>query len=171
MAGTGRALGLAVLATFVLAVVAVPARAEIQLIESSEAATELGKIRKGKCKVRRTSNGEKYFGAIAESTNGRWELTVLVDRGFWGGYREEYSLFYGVAEINVALLDLSTDTAYSTSYSIPGTPPGVVGAGGLKFSGGGRKLGVGAYSVPSQDFTRGVAVAGRMKCKAPRRRR
>lgn len=173
--GSRTALGVAVWGVLSLLVVVAPARAEIQLFESSEAATKLGTVRKGKCKVR-TANGRKYFGALAESTNGRFDLVVVIDPPIWRGYRKVYPLFYGDANVWVGLTDHHTDTRYSTSFPIPGTPPGVVGAGRVKFFGGGRKgrrkLGVGAYSVPGErDLMEGIAVAGRMKCKKPRRRR
>ncbi|MGH2994386.1 MAG: hypothetical protein ACRDL1_12750 [Solirubrobacterales bacterium] len=58
---------------------------------------------------------------------------------------------------------------YSDIFSIPGTPPGVVGGGAIAFEKKGKVMSLGFRSTPNQDFSQGVTVFGTMKCKDKKR--
>jgi hypothetical protein len=113
--------------------------------------------------------GNKYFLAFGESPNG-WDLDVYIYESFWGGVKDDYTLFYGVKEVGFDLFDPS-GTRYSNAFPIPGTPPGIVGGGAIDFGRQGKKMGIGFSAAPNREFTQGVAFAGGLKCKYKRKNR
>jgi hypothetical protein len=138
------------------------AQAAIKIYESSEAATLLGEVRKGKCKVKRTSNGRIFHGG-GKTTNG--VFTLNVDIYSFKGFGPDYNVPFGVIDPTVDVESASQD--FSNNYAFPGgQPPG--GAGAIAFTRGGAKLGVGVYALPNSDYSQGVVLAGHMKCIYPK---
>jgi hypothetical protein len=161
--------GLALIAAAVAMTVApAGASAAVDIYESSEAATHLATIEKAKCAVK-GKKGNKRFHASGESPNG-WDLDVYISESFWGGVKDDYTLFYGVREVGFDLFDPS-GTLYSNQFPIPGTPPGIVGGGAIDFGRQGKKMGIGFSAAPNREFTQGVAFAGALKCKYKRKNR
>lgn len=160
-----RGIRAAVIAAAVLATCLLPsgASAAIRIYENSEAATFLGEVRKGNCKVKR--NG-RLFRASAKTTNGAYtlELFILDFRGFG----REYNLEYGTIKTTVSLEGVTNGADFDNAFPFPGgQPPGSAGA--IAFPRSGAKVGVGAYALPNQDYSQGVALAGAMKCNYPGR--
>jgi len=167
--GRASRLGLVVIAaSLAIAVTPSASSAAVDIYESSEAATHLGKIKKAKCAVKGRGQN-KEFRASGESSNG-WELDVYIYEGFWGGVGDKYTLFFGVREVGFDLYAPDA-TLYSNQFAIPGTPPGIVGGGAIDFSRQGKRMGIGFSAAPDRTFTRGVVFAGGLKCKYKRRNR
>ncbi len=145
----------AALAAIVLA--AAPADGAIKIYESSEAASLLGKIKSGSCRVR-GQGGDRYFRASAKSTDRSYDLEVTILQ--WRGYREEYTLRYGTNKPGVFYLD-GPGGPFSNIFA--DTAPGV-SAGGLGFARQGRKMSVGFLPAPNDSNRRGVVLAGTMNC-------
>ena len=161
--------GLALIAAAVaMAIAPAAASAAVDIYESSEAATHLATIEKAKCAVK-GKKGDKYFLASGESPNG-WDLDVFIYESFWGGVKDDYTLFYGVREVGFDLY-APDGTLYSNQFPIPGTPPGIVGGGAIKFGKKGKKMGIGFSAAPNREFTQGVVFAGGLKCKYKRKNR
>jgi hypothetical protein len=59
------------------------------------------------------------------------------------------------------------DDDFSNSYPFPGTPPN--SAGTVAFQPDGKRVGVGVYALPNADYSEGVAIAGKMRCRYRRR--
>jgi len=154
-------------AVLVIAVAPAGASAAVDIYESSEAATHLGAIEKAKCAVK-GKKGSKRFRASGKSPNG-WELDVYILEGFWGGVKDDYTLFYGDSEVGFVLA--APDFTLYSNFPIPATPPGIVPGGAIDFGRNGKKLGIGFSAAPSRDFTKGVAFAGGLKCKYKRKHR
>jgi len=158
--GVALLLGLAI-----LAVTPVSAGAAIEIRPSTDpTAAPLATIKKGKC----NKFGDLWLGG-GKSTDKAWDLFVeIVD---FDGYGPDYSLFYGTDR--PAWFELKGPGGpYSNRHPIPGTPPGVVGAGAISFGGKkGKKLSIGAYAAPNEDFSQGVSFVGAMKCKYPKKKR
>lgn len=137
------------------------AGAAIEIRGSDEQAALLGTIKKGKCGLK-GKKANRRFRAVAKSTDGAYELSVVVSE--WHGYRRSYSFFYGASEPGSFYLR-GPDDDYSNLFPIPGTPPGVVGGGGIAFGNKGRRMSLGFAPAGNRDFSRGVVIAGAMKCK------
>lgn len=143
------------------------ARASIKIYESSEAATLLGEVGKGKCKVKRTSSGRVFHGG-GKTTNGAYTLDV--DIYSFKGFGPDYNVPYGVIDPTVDVEGVGNALDYSNNYPFPGgQPPG--GAGAIAFGKRGARLGLGIYALPNADYSQGVVLAGHMKCLYPRKRR
>lgn len=146
------------------AVLAAPATAKVRVIDDE--AGVVSTIEKAKCAVK-GKRGEKFFVAFAEGTNG-WELDVYIYESFWGGVKDDYSLQFGVKEVGFDLYSPSGEL-FSNRFPFPGTPPGAGGA--IKFSNDGKRMGIGFYAAPNQDYSNGYAFAGQLECKYKRKNR
>jgi hypothetical protein len=155
-----RVSGVALGACLAALALAAPAQAEISIVD--DAGNVVSEIKKGKCKVT-GKKGKKEFVGFGESPEG-WELNVYILNESWGGVKDDYTLFYGVRDVGFDLYGPDSEL-YSNQFPIPGTPPGLVGGGAIKFGKHGRKLAIGFAPAPNRDFTRGVSFAGAMKCK------
>jgi hypothetical protein len=141
------------------------ARAAVKIYQSDEAATFLGEIGKGKCKVKRTNAGRVFHGG-GKTTNGAYTLDV--DIYSFKGFGPDYLVPYGVIDPTVSVEGVGNALDYSNNYPFPGgQPPG--GAGGIAFGKGGARLGLGIYALPNSDYSQGVVLAGHMKCLYPKR--
>jgi hypothetical protein len=139
------------------------ARASIKIYESSEAATLLGEVRKGKCKTKRTSNGKVFHGG-GKATNGAYTLDV--DIYDFRGFKREYQVPFGVINPTVNVESTAAGGPdFSNNYPFPGTPP--PSAGAIAFGKRGAILGLGIYALPNPDYSQGVVLAGHMKCIYP----
>ena len=145
-----------------MAVAAAPARAEVTIVD--ENAAPVATVEKARCAVKK-KQGDKYFVAFAEGTNG-WELDVYITGDFWGGVKDDYSLFFGVREVGFDLFSPDGEL-FSNQFPFPGQPPGAGGA--IKFSNDGKRLAIGFYAAPNRDYTRGYAFAGALRCKYKRK--
>ena len=140
------------------------AGAAIKVYENSEAATYLGEIRKVKCKVK-GSGTNKRFHAGGRTTNGAYTLGVsILD---FRGFSKEYNVPYGQISTTVDLEGAGSSADFSNAYPFPGGQP-PSGAGAIAFPPRGKKLGLGVYALPNQDYSQGVALAGGAKCRYPR---
>jgi hypothetical protein len=137
-----------------------PASAAINAYESSEQAAHFGEIRQGKCRVRRTSNG-KTFHAVGKTTNRAYKLKL--DIYDFRGFDQEYNIEYGKIDPSVDFEGLFNEDDFSNNYPFPGRPPNSAGA--LAFDSGGRRVGIGVYALPNQDYSEGAAIAGKMRCR------
>jgi hypothetical protein len=146
------------------AVLASAATAKVTVLD--EEGAPLSTIEKAKCAVK-GKQGEKFFLAFAEGTNG-WELDVFIYEGFWGGVKDDYSLFFGTKEVGFDLYSPGGEL-FSNRFPFPGTPPGAGGA--IKFSNDGKRMGIGFYAAPNREYSNGVAFAGGLKCKYRRKHR
>ena len=150
------ALGVAML---LVGAMAASANGAIKIYETSEDASLLGKIRKGKCRVIR-GEGPRYFRATAKSTNRDFDLRLTILE--WDGYRGEYDFSYGTNKPGVFYLR-GPGGPYSNIFAAPGTDG--LASGGAGFSAGGQKMSVGFLPTPNQSFGRGVVLAGMMRCR------
>lgn len=150
------ALGVAML---LAGVMAASANGAIKIYETSEDASLLGKIRKGKCRVIR-EGGNRYFRATAKSTNRDYDLSLTILE--WDGYRDEYDFSYGTNKPGVFYLR-GPGGPYSNIFAAPGTDG--LPSGGAGFRDGGRKVSVGFLPTPNQSFRKGVVLAGMMRCR------
>jgi hypothetical protein len=143
-----------------------PPRAEaaIDAYENSEQAAHFGEIRSGKCRVRRTNSG-KTFHATGKTTNRAYKLNI--DIYDFRGFDREYNVEYGGASPAVDFEGVFNEDDFSNSYPFPGTPPNSAGA--VAFQPDGRRVGIGVYALPNRDYSEGVAIAGKMRCRYPRR--
>jgi hypothetical protein len=152
----GVVLGAAML---VVGVVAAPANGAINIYETTEDATLLGKIRKGKCRVRGEGGG-RYLRATAKSTNRDYELSLTILK--WDGYGDEYDFRRGTSNPGVFYLR-GRGGPYSNIFAPPGTNrQPACGAG---FRGGGERMSVGFLPTPNESFRKGVVLAGTMRCR------
>jgi hypothetical protein len=140
------------------------ASASIEVYENSEQAARIGEVRSAKCKVRRRPTG-RVFSAVGKTTDEAWRLGV--DIYDFRGFGQEYPVPYGTVNPTVDFEQISGPLDFSNNYAFPGTPPGSSGA--IAFRSDGRKLGIGIYALPNADYTGGVALAGAMRCRYPRR--
>jgi hypothetical protein len=140
------------------------ASAAIKVYENSESAALIGEVRAAKCKVRRRPTG-RTFSAVGKTTDEAWRLSV--DIYDFKGFGENYPVPYGTINPTVDFEKTSGPLDFTNNYEFPGTPPGSSGA--MAFRSDGRKLGIGIYALPNADYTSGVAVAGAMRCRYPRR--
>jgi len=153
----------AIASLFLLAMFAATAQSAISIYENSEAATFLGKIRKGKCKVKGTGRN-KRFHAGGKTTNGAYtlDITILDFKGFG----KDYDIHYGDISTTVDVEGTRSADDFSNAFPFPGGQP-PSSAGSIAFARGGDKVGAGAYGLANADYSRGVAVAGKMRCRYP----
>jgi hypothetical protein len=155
-------IGLALIASvIILAFSASVARAAIFAYENSESATFLGQVRKMNCKVKKNANG-KRFHAGGKTTNGAYglDITILKFKGF-----KQYTVPFGVLSPDVDFEGTSNGRDYSNVFPFPGGSPPPGGAGVIDFFNKGARVGLGIYSLPTQDYRQGVALSGNAKCK------
>jgi hypothetical protein len=141
-----------------LAVLAPAANATVTIRDSDTSAV-LEEFQTAKCKLK-----SKSFGFVAYSVpaNDLYRLDVFIYKQAWDGFGHTYNLFYGD---ELAVVDVFGPTErYGNEFTPPGTPPGTLGAGGLKFAQNGKRFSVGAYGLSNEAFTRGVSVTGSAKC-------
>jgi hypothetical protein len=155
----------------VLATIAVPVRAsaEVTIYNSDESMQVLATFQKASCRLNKAGGPSKIrFSAFSLPKNTTWTFAVFISNFDWHGFGGDYPLMFGdqhtIAEV------FGPGGPYSNEFPIPGTPPGTVGTGGIKFSPNGRKISIGAYGLPDEAFTSGVSIVGAAKCKYPRRR-
>jgi hypothetical protein len=142
---------------------ATTAHAEITIVDAE--GNPVSAIKKGKCAVT-GKKGKKEFVARGESPEG-WELDVYILNETWGGVKDDYTLYFGLRDPGFDLFGPDGEN-YSNQFPIPGTPPGVVAGGAIKFARDAKKLSIGFFSAPNREFTRGFGFAGAMKCKYKR---
>jgi hypothetical protein len=159
-----RRLAAAVLAAGALIAGVPPASASIK-IQDSETLTVLQEFDKADCRV--VKNKTIKWRAFSQPADDLYTLDVFVNKSAWNGFGE-YDLLYGDPGVEFFVFGPDHDI-YSNTYGIPGTPPGVF-AGGLKISKNGKRYSVGAYGLSNEAFTKGIAVSGSARCKAPKRR-
>jgi len=145
-------------AVLVPAVIAAPAEGAIKIYRTNQEATLLGKIEKGTCRLK-GKRGDRYFRVAAKSTNRAFEfhLTIL----YWQGYRNQYDFRYGSNKPGVFYLG-GPGGIYSNIHDPPRTEG--LPAGGVGFREGGKKISVGFLPASNGNFTRGVVLAGMMRC-------
>ena len=119
------------------------------------------------CRVNGSGSNRDFF-ASGRSEDNRFRLSVFIDSPVFKGFGREYEIFYGTPDPQVFLTRRSDGETFS-NYKLPGTPAGVLGAGEIKFNGRGTRMGAGMYSANNRDATEGLAFAGVVKCKPPRR--
>jgi hypothetical protein len=152
----------ALLTSLLLLLGAGTAQASIKIYESSEAATLLGEVKKGKCKVKRTNAG-RVFHAAARTTNGVYTLNV--DIYSFKGFGPDYNVPFGVIDPTVDVESATQD--FSNNFAFPGGQP-PPGAGAIAFAKRGAILGLGIYALPNSDYSQGVVLAEHMKCIYPK---
>ena len=148
--------------------VAGPASATVT-VSDSDTGRELASFEKAQCKLRgKGAPGKIRFTAFSLPKGAALTLAVFISNFDWHGFGADYPLLYGdqhtIAEV------LGGGEPFSNEFPIPGTPPGTVGTGGIKFSSSGKRLSIGAFGLPNEDFSAGVSVTGGAKCKYPKRR-
>lgn len=157
-------VGIALVASILmLAVTSSAARGAILVYENSESAAFLGEVRRVKCKIRRTANG-KTFRAEGKTVNGAYKLGIDILR--FRGFRE-YTVPFGVLSPRVDFEGTANPADYSNAFAFPGGTPPPGGAGVIDFFRRGARVGLGIYSLPNQDYSQGVALAGNAKCIYP----
>jgi hypothetical protein len=158
-----RLAGVALSSLLLLAFGAGVARANIFVYENSDQPKLLGEVHKMKCKVKTLKSKKKIFRAGGKTTDGVYGLSIgILD---FRGFGEEYNIAYGSQATSVEFEGISNSTDFSNVFPFPGTPP--PSAGTIAFGGKGARVGVGAYGIPTQDYSRGVAIAGGAKCAYP----
>ena len=117
---------------------------------------------------RKGGAGQDPLHRLLPTEGGRPTVAVFISNFDWHGYGADYPLLYGdqhtIAEV------LGGGEPFSNEFPIPGTPPGTVGTGGIKFSSNGKRFSIGAFGLPNEDFSAGMSVTGGAKCKYPKRR-
>ena len=78
-----------------------------------------------------------------------------------------YDIFYGSGPVDLDVFGPGPGERYSNEFGIPGTPPGTVGAGGIKVSQNGKRFSIGVYALNDASFTKGVSISGSAKCQYP----
>ena len=150
------------LSTILAALLAVPASATIKIRES-ETLDLLQETKKVDCEAHK-----RFFVASAPRKEA-YRLTVAIGKPIWAGYGHDYDIFFGDQRV-VALVSAPGDTFYTSDVDLPGTPPGTVQVGGVKFSPKGKRISVGAFGLSTLDLSAGVVVSGAAKCASPRLR-
>lgn len=128
----------------------------------------LAVFKTAKCKKgKKYATGSNFF-ADATSTNGRYELTVSIYRGFTGFHRYDLTLD---PNANPTLRFSEVGEYASGGYSNEFVPPfPVPGFGQVNFSPGGKRMGVGfGPAMWSRDASDAVVVAGGLECRYAKR--
>jgi hypothetical protein len=156
------------LALLLAGAIAAPASAapppSVGLYETSEEATLIGKVTRANCRTRRFGSGRSFL-AKGKTTNGNYKLEVFFSS--FGGFGDEYNVSYTSLNPTVDVEGIFDGNDYSTAYPIPGGEP-PESAGRVLFNESGRRMGVGIFALPNQDWTEGLAVAGSLRCRYPR---
>lgn len=161
-----RCMGRALIAAIVgLALLAPAARGDIEIRDSDSTAL-LDSFEKANCKTHK--RGPFGFTAFSLPAGDTATVDVFISQQAWKGFGHTYPLYYGDQHVQVNAFYGGQE--FGAEHGIPGTPPGIVGAGGVKISKNGKRFSVGAYALSNEDFTAGVSVSGGAKCKYPRRR-
>jgi hypothetical protein len=154
-------VGLALVASLtLLAFTSSIARAAIFAYENSQSAAFLGEVRKMKCKEKKTAKGSR-FHAGGKTSNGTYGLDITILK--FGGFKE-YTVPFGVLSPDVNFEGVANDRDYSNVFPFPGGTPPPGGAGVIDFFHHGARVGLGIYSLPSRDYSQGVALSGNAKC-------
>jgi hypothetical protein len=137
----------------------------ISAYENSQTATFLGKVVKMKCKLKQKAGGKETFHAGGKTVDGAYGLTIAILN--FKGFGKHYPVPFGVISPNVEFEGVANNRDYDNAFPFPGGSPPPGGAGQIAFSGKGKRVGLGIYSLPSQDYSQGVALAGGAKCIYP----
>lgn len=160
-----RRLGLALIAAALsLGLLAPAATAEVTILDND--GNQVDTIEKAKCRVS-GKKGSGDFLAAAKSKAGMFSLTVFIDAPVFGGFDDDYTIFYGGGDPQVFLNRRSDEEVFS-NFKIPGTPAGTVAGGGIEFGRGERTMGVGLAPASNKSFTEGYSFAGVIPCKYPK---
>jgi hypothetical protein len=153
---------IAIVAVALAGLLAPPASATITIRDADTAAV-LEEFQTAKCKLR-----SKPFGFVAFSlpANDPYRASVFIYKDAWKGFGRTYNLLYGDTLTSVDVY--GPTELYGNEFGPPGTPPGTLAAGGLKFPQNGKRFSVGAYGLGNEAFTSGVSVTGSAKCKYKR---
>ncbi len=109
--------------------------------------------------------GEKLL-ATGKSKEG-WRLEIHVNK--FSGFGDEYPVAYGLGETNFVLRPTRARTPYYSNLFFPGAAPPPFG-GAVAFPGGKKTIGLGFLSAfSSVGGEDAVAVAGKAKCRYPKR--
>jgi hypothetical protein len=120
-----------------------------------------------RCRASGSGNNQDFF-ASGKSENRRFRLSIFIDAPVFKGFGRDYEIFYGAEDPQVFLTRLADDEKFS-NFTVPGTPPGLLQAGEIKFNGRGTRMGAGMYSANNKEATEGLAFAGGVRCKYRRR--
>ena len=137
---------------------------EISAYENSESATFLGAVTKMKCKLKQKGKTQT-FHAAGKTTNGVYGLSITILK--FKGFGKHYPVPFGVLSPNVAFEGVANNSDFDNAFPFPGGTPPPGGAGEIAFAAKGKRVGLGIYSLPSQDYRQGVALAGGAKCVYP----
>jgi hypothetical protein len=134
-------------------------------IRTSDTGALLSSVDKLKCK---TDKRARYpFEASGFAADRTYAIGVGIRRDAWQGPGSAHAAYYGDDGAYISVQ--AATVQYSSTYAIPGTPPGVVTAGSIKPSKNGKRVAVGAFGLPDPTFATGVSLTGAAKCKRPRR--
>jgi hypothetical protein len=140
----------------------VPAASASVEIRDSQTTELLQEFDKAKCKVKK---GTYRFAFLSLPANDLYTLDVFIHKAVWDGFGHTYNIFYGSGPVDLDVFGPGQGERYSNEFGIPGTPPGTVGAGGVKLSRNGKRMSIGVFALNDASFTRGVSVTGAAKCK------
>ena len=141
-----------------------PTGKEISAYENSETAAFLGDVQKMKCKLKQKGS-VNTFHATGKTVNGDYGLSITILK--FKGFSKHYPVPFGVLSPNVAFEGVTNNRDYDNAFPFPGGSPPPGGAGEIAFSAKGKRVGLGIYSLPSQDYMQGVALAGSARCIYP----
>jgi hypothetical protein len=144
------------------AVLAAPAGAEVRVLDADS--NTVDSFKTGDCRTFGKGADQRFFASL-KSEGKLFSMTVFIDEGTWKGFGEDYALSYGSEDPAYFLRRRADDELFSNVFPVPGTPPGVLGAGAIKFNGSGKRMGIGAYAASNKSFTDGYSFAGVVKCK------
>jgi hypothetical protein len=159
--------GVAVFVIVASAALPTSAGAEVKIYDTENLAL-LGTIAKAHCKVIKRPNGADLgFLAFSLPDKAPFSLFVFIQEESWHGFRGDYPLLHGGTGVGFRLTGPPEGDGelYSNVFGIPGTPPGTVSGGAIRFSKDGRRLSIGFAPAANSDFTQGVVFAGAMKCR------
>ena len=156
----------AVVVAVAVAMLAPSATASVE-IRDSETTALLQEFEKAQCRAKK---GKNPFLAFSLPANDLYTLSLYVQKAVWTGFGHTYDIFYGSGPVDLDVFGPGPGERYSNEFGIPGTPPGTVGAGGIKVAQNGKRFSIGVYALNDASFTKGVSISGSAKCQYPRRR-
>ncbi len=118
----------AVVVAVAVAMLAPSATASVE-IRDSETTALLQEFEKAQCRAKK---GKNPFLAFSLPANDLYTLSLYVQKAVWTGFGHTYDIFYGSGPVDLDVFGPGPGERYSNEFGIPGTPPGVVGAGGIK---------------------------------------
>jgi len=145
----------------------VPSASATVEVRDSDTTALLDTYDRASCRSHKS--GKVGFTAFSLPADASYTVDVFITKEVWRGFGHTYPMYYGAGGISVDVFGPG-GALFGNDDSLPGTPPGTVGAGGVKISNNGKRFSVGAYGLPNDSFTAGVSVTGGGKCKYPKRR-